>query len=145
LVVAILLSLVLIAIGVLHLHWAGGGLWPGRDSDSLLRIVWGVEGAKGGVPAGPSAVVGAALCVAGLLPILHEGLVGPPVPDGALGKRMLPTAMTLAAFTFTIRGLAGYVPAWRRITNGEPFATLDVRLYLPRCLAIGAGFGILLL
>jgi hypothetical protein len=58
---------------------------------------------------------------------------------------MLPTAMTLAALTFTIRGLAGYVPAWRRITNGEPFATLDVRLYLPRCLAIGAGFGILLL
>lgn len=29
--VAVILSLVLIALGVLHLHWAGGGLWPGRD------------------------------------------------------------------------------------------------------------------
>lgn len=29
--------------------------------------------------------------------------------------------------------------------NGEPFATLDVRYYSPLCLAIGVGFGILLL
>lgn len=45
--VAVILSLVLIAIGVLHLYWACEGLLPGRDRDSFLRIVWGIEGARG--------------------------------------------------------------------------------------------------
>jgi len=44
-----------------------------------------------------------------------------------------------------IRGLAGSVAAWRRTIGEEPFATLDVRLDLPLCLAIGAGVGSLLL
>jgi hypothetical protein len=38
---------VLIAIGVLHLYWASEGLLLGRDHASLLRIVRGIEGARG--------------------------------------------------------------------------------------------------
>ena len=143
--IAIVLSLVLTALGGLHFYWAGGGLWPGRDRTSLLRIVFGIKGAKGGVPPGPTTMAGVALCITGLLPILHRDLVALPLLEGAVGARLLPIAMALAALVFVVRGVAGYIPAWRRTMSGEPFATLDVRYYSPLCLAIGVGFGILFL
>ncbi|WP_299729593.1 DUF3995 domain-containing protein [uncultured Tateyamaria sp.] len=143
--IAIVLLLVLSALGGLHFYWAGGGLWPGRDRNSLLRIVLGIEGAKGRIPPGPTTMVGVALCVAGILPIFHQELIVLPLLEGALGARLLPIAVALAALTFAVRGLAGYVPVWRRIMSGEPFATLDVRYYSPLCLAISVGFGMLLL
>ncbi len=142
--IAIILLLVLTALGGLHFYWAGGGLWPGRDRNSLLRIVLGIEAAKGRIPPGPTTMVGVSLCVAGVLPFLHQELIVLPLLDGALGARLLPIAVALAAVIFAVRGVAGYVPAWRRTMNGEPFATLDVRYYSPLCLAIGVGFGILL-
>lgn len=143
--IAIILLLVLTALGGLHFYWAGGGLWPGRDRNSLLRIVLGIEGAKGRIPPGPATMVGVALCAAGPLPILHQELIVLPLLEGAVGARVLPIAMALAASTFAVRGLAGYVPAWRRTMSSEPLATLDVRYYSPLCLAIGVSFGILLL
>ena len=79
--IAIILLLVLTALGGLHFYRAGGGLWPGRDRNSLLRIVLGIEAAKGRIPPGPTTMVGVALCVAGILPILHQELIVLPLLD----------------------------------------------------------------
>ena len=61
-----------------------------------------------------------------------------------------PSWLTLLAGTgiatvFIARGIAGYLPAWRRMHSAEPFATLDHRFYAPLCFALGAGFIIILL
>ena len=56
----------------------------------------------------------------------------------------LPALAGLAvAFVFLARGIAGFTPAWRRLTPEQPFASLDVRYYSPLCLAIGSGFAAL--
>lgn len=143
--VAISLFLVLTALGALHFYWALGGFWPGRDQRSLMRIVWGVEGARGRIPPALTAAVGLALSTAGIVPIVHTGLIASPISAHRIGLVLLPVAMAAAACVFAVRGLAGYVPAWRKIMSGEPFATLDVRFYSPLCSAIAVGFIILLL
>jgi hypothetical protein len=45
-----------------------------------------------------------------------------------------------AGAVFLGRGLAAYIPAWRRVTPEQPFARLDQIAYGPLCLALGAGF-----
>ncbi len=128
---SVILSAVLAAIAGLHVLW-GFGLWvPIRDEAALARAVIGFSGARrmpGAVPCGVVAVV---LLTAAWLPWW---------PDGA--ERTL----GLAAFAgvFLARGVAAYVPSWRRLTPQEPFATLDRRWYGPLCLALGAGLAAVL-
>ena len=131
---------------------AGGGRdAQGTGATALARVmpaagaVWAARGARGRTEGAVGAGPPRALCAAGLLPILHQELIVLPLLEGAVGARLLPIAMALAALTLAVRGLAGCVPAWRRNMSGEPFATIDVRYYSPLCLAIGVGFGILLL
>lgn len=102
--IAFALLVILTALGGLHFYWASGGLWPGRDRNSLLRIVLGIEGATGRIPPGPTAIVGVALCAAGLLPILHREFIVLSLLDGALGAKLVPIAMALAALIFAVRG-----------------------------------------
>ena len=63
---------------------------------------------------------------------VQGGWILPPLPGalfvlGAIG----------AALVFLARGIAGFTPAWRRLTPEQPFARLDVRYYSPLCLLIG--------
>jgi hypothetical protein len=130
---AAVLTLVLAAIAALHAYWGFGGVWPGRDAADCARRTGGFRGAR--TMPGPAAcfAVAAALVVAALIPIFLAGRFG-----------MLATLAGLAvALVFLGRGVAGFSPAWRRLTPEEPFATLDVRYYSPLCLAIGAGFAAL--
>jgi hypothetical protein len=41
---------------------------------------------------------------------------------------------------FAIRGIAGYMPAWRALHPGEVFALLDKRFYSPFCILVAEGF-----
>ena len=86
---------------------------------------------------GPAAcfAVAAALAIAALIPILLTRQLG----------MLALLAAAAAALVFLGRGVAGFTPAWRRLTPEEPFATLDVRYYSPLCLIIGAGFVALIL
>jgi len=130
---AAILTLVLATIAALHIYWGFGGVWPGRDAADCARRTGGFRGAR--TMPGPAAcvAVAAALVVAALIPIFLAGRFG-----------MLATLAGLAvALVFLGRGVAGFTPAWRRLTPEEPFATLDVRYYSPLCLAIGAGFAAL--
>jgi len=130
---AAILTLVLAAIAALHAYWGFGGVWPGRDAADCARRTGGFRGARA-MP-GPAAcfTVAAAIAIAALIPIFLAGRFG-----------MLATLAGLAvALVFLGRGVAGFTPAWRRLTPEEPFASLDVRYYSPLCLAIGTGFAAL--
>jgi hypothetical protein len=130
---AVILTLVLTAIAALHAYWGLGGVWPGRDAADCARRTGGFRGAR--TMPGPAAcfAVAVALAIAALIPIFLAGRFG-----------MLATLAGLAvALVFLGRGVAGFTPAWRRLTPEEPFATLDVRYYSPLCLIIGAGFAVL--
>jgi hypothetical protein len=114
---AIILTVVLAAIAALHAYWGFGGVWPGRDAADCARRTGGFRGARR-MP-GPAAcfAVAAALAIAALIPILLTRQLG----------MLALLAAVAAALVFLGRGVAGFTPAWRRLTPEEPFATLDVR------------------
>lgn len=137
-VLAGVITPVLLMIAGLHAYWGLGGVWPGSDAVSCARTVAGFRGIEAMPGAGPSFAVAGALAVTALL-AAAQGLA---LPAPAL---LLNLATLGAALVFLGRGVAGYTPAWRRLTPVQPFATLDVRYYSPLCLAIGAGLATLAL
>lgn len=134
------IALALIAIAALHAYWGMGGVWPGRDAADCARRVGGFSGARRMAGPGPCFAVAAALLAAAVLVLLQGNLIVWPLPAG-----LVSFATLCAALVFLGRGVAGFTPAWRRLTPEQPFATLDVRYYSPLCLAIGAGIALLAL
>ena len=129
------LTLVLAVIAALHAYWGFGGVWPGRDAADCARRVGGFRGARTMPSPAPSFAV-AAIAVAASIPLIMLGPLGT--------ASSLPALAGLAvALVFLARGIAGFTPAWRRLTPEQPFASLDVRFYSPLCLAIGCGFAAL--
>lgn len=127
-----IVALLLFAIAALHAYWGFGGVWPGTDAASCAKTIAGFRGANTMPGPGASFAVTAALVVAALIALVQGGWLLPPLPGalfalGAIG----------AALVFLGRGIAGFTPAWRRLTPEQPFARLDVRYYSPLCLLIG--------
>jgi hypothetical protein len=127
-----IVALLLFAIAALHAYWGFGGVWPGTDAASCAKTIAGFRGANTMPGPGASLAVTAALAVAALIALVRGGWILPPLPGalfalGAIG----------AALVFLGRGIAGFTPAWRRLTPEQPFARLDVRYYSPLCLLIG--------
>lgn len=129
---ALTLSFVLVMIAAVHLLWALGYWWPVRSETALARTVVGAEGIERMPNAAQCSFVVVALLFAAAWPwLMADGVA----PFGALGGWVL-------TGVFLGRGVAGFVPAWRRLTPEQPFATLDQKFYSPLCLALGAGFAI---
>ena len=80
----------------------------------------------------------AAIAVTALVPLFVAGLLPP-------SGRAVTVIAVLIAIVFLARGIAGYVPAWRRRFSVEPFASRDKRLFSPLCLLIAAGYAAILL
>lgn len=133
---ASIVALVLAAIAALHAYWGIGGLWPGSDSADLARRVAGFRDG-GGSTASPVACffVAAALCFCAVVALVLGGMIASPFPFFILGPAAL-----IITIVFLGRGIAGYTPAWRRLTPVQPFARLDRLYYSPLCLLIGAAF-----
>lgn len=131
--------MVLAHIASLHLYWALGGLWPGKDERSQARTVIGAAGIERMPPKPVTAAVAAAIYVAAIFPLMWAALIPYAVPQTLVWMGMV--ALTLV---FIGRGLAGYTNAFRSMNPELPFATLDRRYFSPLCLAIGAGFAILI-
>ncbi len=126
-IIASLLSVVLLALAVLHVLWGIGYWFPLDDEARLARAVVGLRD-KGEMPgAVPCALVAVALFMA------VSCLWWPP---GAF--RFL--ALAVIGAVFVARGAVAFAPAWRKVTPVEPFATLDRKYYGPLCLVIGIGF-----
>ncbi len=82
----------------------------------------------------------AAIALTALWPLLLAGTIRAPLPHALL----IGIGSAIAA-VFLARGVAGYLPAWRRGHALEPFATWDRRFYAPLCLLVAAGYAALLL
>ncbi|MBX3577681.1 MAG: DUF3995 domain-containing protein [Rhizobiaceae bacterium] len=127
--IAIALAVALGCIALLHVYWGLGGVWPGADAQDCARRVVGVRGVRSMPGTAPSFAVALLLAAAALIAL------------GAAGGHPLAVFFALAAgLVFLGRGMAGFTPAWRRLTPELPFARYDVRYYSPLCLAIAAGF-----
>jgi len=120
----------LFLIATLHVMWAARIWWPLGQETALARAVVGSPGIV--------AMPGPAVCGLAALGIAAAGTV-PIWPEGSWRE----WALLAAAAIFILRGLAAYVPAARRLSPEEPFATLDRRFYAPLCLILGIAFGVL--
>jgi len=139
-VVAIVLALVLAAIASLHVYWGRGGLWPAANEDELIATVIGNAQARRMPSPGLCLLVALAIAVTASWPLL---LVF--IPGTSAFRPLLPLIGLVIMAVFLLRGLAGYLPAWRRLHPREPFASYDRRYYSPLCLLIAAGYAVLLL
>jgi hypothetical protein len=128
----------LLAIAALHAYWGLGGVWPGHDERSCARAIAGFRGIERMPSAAASFAVTAALLVVATVAAAFAGFVILRVAGWAVAA-----AGAGAAIVFLGRGIAGFTPAWRRLTPEQPFATYDVRYYSPLCLAIGAAIAFL--
>ena len=141
--IAIAMSAILGAIAALHLYWAAGGLWPGRSPRELIDAVIGNPRRTEMPPAWLTAFVGIALAGTAMLPLIIAPVFWLAIPEFKYALLVLWAAMAagfFVALVFIARGLVGYLPFWRRIHSAEPFATLDLLLYSPLCLALGLAF-----
>jgi len=110
-------------------------LWPGKDALSLSKTVVGVADMRLMPPGWLTLLVAALLLVAGLAPLVKAGLL-----PAVLSAAWTQLCLGVLAAVFGLRGLAAYVPNWRRKPRVEPFATLDRRCYGPLCLCLSVGF-----
>lgn len=120
------LTLILLAIAALHLLWAIGFWWPIRDEAGLARAVVGQRGITRMPGALPASLVVVALMTAAWWP--WYGMVA--------GPRLYLVGLAFLALGFALRGVAAYLPAWRRLVPEQPFARLDRAAYGPLCLLI---------
>lgn len=85
-------------------------------------------------------LVALAIVVTAIWPLLLIGTSG----TAALRPLLLLGGFAIMA-VFLLRGVAGFLPARRRLHPLEPFASYDRRYYSPLCLLIAAGYAVLLL
>lgn len=134
-VLAYILAAVLLALALLHVYWAFGGMWPGRDEAELAQIV--VGGSVGLRMPSSAACIGVtiALLVASLLVLGAQGLVSLPISTA-----LVHFAVWVQAFVLVARGVVGFFgERLQPAIIGTPFARLNVALYSPLALALGAG------
>ena len=134
-IVAVVMSLALLLLALLHAYWGFGGTWPGTDARSLARTVAGHKGTTKMPSAAACLAVAVALLVAAVWPLLLSAEIGAGLPDW-----LAPLGGLVLAAVFAGRGILGYLPGWRRRTPELPFARLDRLVCSPLCLALGAGF-----
>jgi hypothetical protein len=137
-VLASTLTGVLLAISALHVYWGAGGFWPGKDAGTCARTVVGVQGIDEMPGVVPSFAVAVALLMLAWIALAQAGAIGWP-----FSAWLLRVATIGAAAVFLLRGVAGYLPVWRRHFREQPFAMLNSRYYSPLCLVLGTGFLVL--
>lgn len=138
--IAIALASLLGVIAGLHAYWGRGGLWPAASEDELIATVIG-NGRMRRMPSpGLCLLVALAIALTAIWPLLLVHASG----TAAMHPLIRLCGLAIMA-VFLLRGLAGYLPAWRRLHPREPFASYDRRYYSPLCLLIAAGYAVLLL
>jgi hypothetical protein len=140
LAIATALTLLLAAIAGLHAYWGRGGLWPAASEDELVATVIGNASARRMPSPGLCLAVTLAIAVTAIWPLLlAQG------PSAGTPRLLIFLSGFAITAVFLLRGIAGFLPAWRRLHPREPFASNDRRYYSPLCLLIAAGYAILLL
>lgn len=110
-------------------------MWPGKDEPSLAKAVVGSTGITAMPPRELTLLVAACLFLASIWPLIWLGLIETPLP---LAIREI--GMIGLIVIFTARGIAGYVPSFRRKHSELPFANFDRQYYSPLCFMVGVFF-----
>ena len=129
---ALFIALVLGLTSALHFYWAAGGMWPARDEQSLARTVIGGNGIAGMPDRRLTIAVASCIALAAVWPMLWLGWIVTPAPDW-----LLTAGMAVLSIVFIARGIAGFVPAVKKMNSEEPFATLNARYFSPLIVLLG--------
>lgn len=133
--IAAFMFVALLAVCFAHLLWSIGRTWPIREEKLLAQTVVGTAGIERMPPKLASFGVAIFAIAAGVTALAladHDG--------GGVGMNLL--GVPFAAI-FLARGIAGYA-AWFQAKTPHPnFRLNDRRVYSPLCLALGAGFLVL--
>ncbi len=134
---AALAAVLFLGTAALHAYWALGGCWPGRDPESLARIVVGGPPGMGFPGPGATWSVVVVLVGAAVTALAAAGVVQLSAPFG-----LVRGAALLGAAVLVLRGLEGFVDTrFRPDTVGSPFERLNVRVYSPLCLVLALLLG----
>ncbi len=126
---SILLSIILIALGILHFNWAMGGEFGFSKSlptkESGERVLNPTKMA--------SAIVGIGLVAFGIFYVFKSGLIALNLPGWITiyGGWIIPIIFLLRAM-----GEFKYVGFFKKVKNTE-FGRLDTKYFSPLCLVIG--------
>jgi hypothetical protein len=134
-IIAVTVFLLLTAIAGLHIAWGLGLRWPARDERGLVALVIGATGQTRMPPLAQCLAAAAAIFAAGVVALLLAGVIRVPLPPG-----FVTLIGALVFFVFAGRGIAAYVPAWRKRFAQEPFARMDRTWYGPLCLLLAIVF-----
>jgi len=138
--IALVTLTLLVVIAGVHLYWAAGGRWPGRDAASLEALV--VGGRPGAAMPGVAACVAVAVLIGCLVVGLAavRGWIAVPLPGVVRGLTWV------AAAALLVRGLEGFVDhRLRAHVLATPFARWNRVLYSPLCLGLAGGVAVALL
>ncbi len=139
---SVMLFFVLAAIAALHTYWAFGGLWPAESTLELVKTVIGAPDWSQMPSRQMTMMVAGLIFAAGLVALVAGDVIA--LGSGRAGVRWVARiGVAVLALVFLARGAAGYLVARDDWVRTEPFATYDLFLYSPLCLAIGAAFVIL--
>ncbi len=136
-IIASLLAGLLITLAALHLVWACRIYWPVRGAQAFIASFVGDPRLK----RPPSALACIGVAFALFTAAIWATLLNV-APDAS---RLIGIGGIAIGTVFWLRGIAAYMPVFRRRFTLEPFATLDRWIYAPLCLVLGAGFFSLLL
>lgn len=136
----VIMFTLLFSIGVLHIVWGFGVVWPARNERQLVSWVVGAKGAQKMPPFSQCLIAGVGIILFGVVALLLGNAVRSP-----LSAKWVDMLGMLTAFMFAGRGIAGYFPSWRRRFSQQPFATFDQYSFAPLCLLLAAGYVILIL
>jgi hypothetical protein len=136
---AVMLFLALAAIAAVHVAWGLGMRWPAQDERDLVALVIGRTGQTRMPDPVQCFAAAAAIACAGVVALALADLVRVPAP-----RFLATTAGAIVTLVFAGRGIAAYLPAWRRRFSQEPFAAMDRSWYAPLCLLFAVAFGLLL-
>jgi hypothetical protein len=130
---ALTIAVVLFTLAVLHLYWAFGGMWPGRDGEELARLVVGGPIGLRMPSAAACVAVAVVLFVAAGLVLAAQGLLALPI-----SMAWARVATFGVAGVLSVRGLGGFFETrLRPVILGTPYARLNVIAYSPLSLALG--------
>lgn len=144
--IALLVASVFLALALLHVYWAIGGIW---GIDAVIPTLPLKPGAPRGVGmAQPRAfnpgprmtlAVAVGLALVALLVALDAGLLGKPVLHWPLKWTIGLVAILVLARAVGDFRLVGFF----KTVTGSRFARLDTWIYSPLCVLLGIGLGLI--
>ena len=127
---ALLLTIGVGAVAVIHAIWGLGSHWPEVSEEALARSVVG-DGRRRMPQPWQCFLVAFGLAAMALWPWYVLGRIHDNV--------VLAGTYSIAGI-FMARGIAGFSARWRTHFTTEPFATRNRKYYSPYCLLLGVGY-----